>query len=159
VWLIFHKRHTGRNTLEYSDALDEALCYGWVDSLVKRLDENRYTRRFTPRRAGSRWSQLNRKRYARLAAEGRLAPPGVARAPTDRGYDRRPRARRLRLPRYIETALRKDEKVWRLFQDLAPSYRRLYVGWIDSAKRDETRARRLEFAIGELAAGKKLGLK
>jgi uncharacterized protein YdeI (YjbR/CyaY-like superfamily) len=75
VWLIFYKRATGVTSIDYKDALDEALCFGWVDSLVKRLDDRRFARKFTPRRAGSRWSAVNRKRYAELEAAGRLKPP------------------------------------------------------------------------------------
>jgi uncharacterized protein YdeI (YjbR/CyaY-like superfamily) len=82
VWLIFHKLHTGVVSIDYKDALDEALCFGWVNSLVKRLDDRRYTRKFTPRRADSRWSAANRKRYAELKASGRLKPAGLKRAPT-----------------------------------------------------------------------------
>ena len=90
VWLVFYKRHTGVASIDYKDALDEALCFGWVDSLVKRLDDRRYARKFTPRRADSRWSDVNRKRYAELKAGGRLRPAGIKRPPTDRGYGARP---------------------------------------------------------------------
>ena len=86
VWLIFHKRHTGVVSIDHKDALDEALCFGWVDSLVKRLDDRRYAIKFTPRRADSRWSASNRKRYAKLKASGRLQPAGLNQAPTDRTY-------------------------------------------------------------------------
>ena len=79
VWLIFHKRHTGVASIDYKDARDEALCLGWVDSLVKRLDDRRYALKFTPRTADSRWSAVNRKRYAELKAGGRLKPPGIER--------------------------------------------------------------------------------
>src|SRR5947207_12114268 len=96
VWLVFYKRHTGVASLDYKDALDEALCVGWVDSLVKRLDDRRYAIKFTPRRADSRWSDVNRKRYAALKADGRLKPTGIERPPTDRGYG--PRPKRLPLP-------------------------------------------------------------
>src|SRR5215207_4199963 len=74
VWLICHKLHTGITSIDYTDALDEALCFGWVDSLVKRLDDRRFARKFTPRRADSRWSATNRKRYAALKASRRLKP-------------------------------------------------------------------------------------
>ena len=84
IWLIFHKQHTGLTSIDYKEALDEALCFGWVDSLVKRLDDRRFARKFTPRRADSRWSAANRKRYAELKAEGRLQPPGIERPPTRR---------------------------------------------------------------------------
>src|SRR6185503_4721711 len=87
VWLLFHKHHTGRTSIAYEDAVNEALCFGWVDSLIKRLDDERYARKFTPRKADSRWSTSNRKRYAQLKASGRLMTPGLNRAPTDRTYD------------------------------------------------------------------------
>src|SRR5215510_10856288 len=107
VWLIFHKRHTGVESIAYADARDEALCFGWVDSLIKRLDDRRYALKFTPRKADSRWSAVNRKRYAELKADGRLKPPGLARPPTDRGSAPRPPKRALpsKLPAYIQSAL------------------------------------------------------
>ena len=161
VWLIFHKLHTGVTSIAYTDALDEALCVGWVDSLVKRLDDRRYALKFTPRRADSRWSTTNRKRYAALKASGRLKPPGIKRAPTNRGYAPRPPRYKMpsKLPAYIETALRKRPAAWRNFEALAPSHRRRYLGWIESGTREETKARRLQEAIRLLAAGKELGLK
>jgi len=107
VWLVFHKLHTGVGSIAYLDALDEALCFGWVDSLVKRLDESRYARKFTPRNADSRWSTINRKRYAALKAAGRLKPSGINRAPTDRSYGPRPPRFQMpaTVPRYIQAAL------------------------------------------------------
>src|SRR6516225_3812247 len=72
IWLVFHKRHTGRPSIAYDDAVDEALCFGWIDSLIRRLDNARYARKFTPRRRDSRWSSANRRRYAQLFASGRL---------------------------------------------------------------------------------------
>ena len=161
VWLIFYKIHTGVGSIAYLDALDEALCFGWVDSLVKRLDESRYARKFTPRKADSRWSTINRKRYAALKASGRLEPSGIDRAPTDRSYGPQPPRFQMpaTVPRHIQAALRKHPAAWRYFEGLAPSQRRRYVGWIESAKREETKARRLQEAIRLLTAGKPLGLK
>jgi len=158
VWLVFHKRHTGRPTLAYHDAADEALCFGWIDSLIKRLDDGRYARKFTPRKPDSRWSTVNRKRYAQLKASGRLTPAGLNRAPTDRRGDA-PRPSLSKIPQYIQEALRRRPTAWNYFENLAPSYRRMYIAWIDSAKQQETKVRRLKEAIGLLAAGKKLGLK
>ena len=151
VWLIFHKQHTGLASIAYEDAVNEALCFGWVDSLIKRLDDSRYARKFTPRKADSRWSPTNRKRYAKLRARGKLKPAGINRAPTGRGDDTPPRLPS-KVPPYIQAALR-------TFEGLAPSHRRKYVGWIDSAKHEETKARRLNDTIRLLAAGKPLGLK
>jgi uncharacterized protein YdeI (YjbR/CyaY-like superfamily) len=158
VWLIFHKQHTGLASVAYAEAVDEALCFGWVDSLIKRLDDSRYARKFTPRKADSRWSTTNRKRYAALKASGKLNPAGIDRAPSGRGYDTPPRLPS-KVPPYIQAALRKHPAALRTFEELAPSHRRRYVGWIDTAKQEETRARRLKEAIRLLAAGKPLGLK
>src|SRR5262245_4656201 len=145
VWLIFHKRHTSVACIDYEDALDEALCFGWVDSLIKRLDDRRFARKFTPRKADSRWSDVNRKRYAELKDLGRLKPPGIARAPTSRGSAPRPVRLELpsKLPGYIDVALRNHPKALRQFDALPPSERRRYFAWIESAKREETKLRRL----------------
>ncbi len=158
IWLVFRKGHAGTNCLSYNDAVEEALCYGWIDSIVKRLDDSRYARKFTPRNANSRWSSANRRRYADLARRGLLAEAGLKRPPTARNGDA-PRPSVTKLPSYIERALREDPRAWRFFEQLAPSYRRAYVGWIDSAKREETRMRRLREAMRLLAAGQKLGLR
>ena len=158
VWLVFHKRHTGRPFIAYDEAVDEALCFGWIDSLIKRLDDDRYARKFTPRKPGSRWSTANRKRYAHLKAGGRLTRAGLERAPTDRSGDA-PRSSPSKVPQYIQQALRSRPAASNYFESLAPSYRRLYIAWIDSAQQQETKTRRLQEAIGLLEAGKKLGLK
>lgn len=158
VCLMFHKRHTGIPSIPYDAAVDEALCFGWVDSLVKHLDDARYARKFTPRKPDSVWSDANRRRWARLKTSGRLAPAGASRPPTGR----RPEASKTRFsttPAYIKEALRAHREAARHFESLAPSQKRMYVGWIDSAKREDTKMRRLREAIGLLAAGKKLGLK
>jgi uncharacterized protein YdeI (YjbR/CyaY-like superfamily) len=158
IWLMFHKRHTGEKCIPYEDAVEEALCFGWIDSLIKRLDDDRYARKFTPRKPDSRWSTINRRRYTKLKTEGRLAAPGLVRAPTAKnGYAPRPRI--LTGTSYMQKALKADARAWANFQELSPSRRRAYIGWIDSAKRDETKQKRLREAIGLLAAGKKLGLK
>jgi len=161
VWVIFHKQHTGVASIDYKDALDEALCFGWVDSLVKRLDDRRYARKFTPRREDSRWSAVNRKRYGELRAEGRLKRPGIERPPTNRGYGPRPQrlAMPTKLPAYIRAALNDHPTARRHFEALAPAQRRRYFAWIDSAKREDTKLRRLEEAMRLLASGKVLGLK
>lgn len=158
VWLVFYKQHTGQASIDYEDAVDEALCFGWVDSLIRRLDDARYARKFTPRKPDSRWSTANRKRYAQLKASGRLMAAGLNRPPTDRSGDA-PRPSLAKIPRYIQEALAGNPPAWNFFESLAPSYRRLYIGWIDSAKHQETKTRRLAEAVRLLAAGKKLGLK
>src|SRR5438067_1085704 len=155
VWLIFHKQHTGVAAMAYKDARDEGLCFGWVDSLVKRLDDRRYALKFTPRRADSRWSDVNRKRYAQLKSEGRLQPAGIARPPTGRGYDPRPPRRPMpsKLPSYIQAALRSNATASRHYQALPAEQRRRYLAWIESARREDTKLRRLREAIRLLTAG------
>ena len=161
VWLVFYKQHTGVTSIDYKDSLDEALCFGWIDSLVKRLDDQRFARKFTPRRADSRWSDVNRKRYAELKALGRLKPPGIERPPTARTYGPLPPRRELpsKLPAYIEAALAKRPTALRFYESLTPAKRRPYVAWVESAKREETKVRRLKEVIRLLAAHKELGLK
>src|SRR3954468_1437478 len=90
VWLVFHKAHTGVKSIPYEDAVREALCFGWIDSLVKRLDAERFARKMTPRRPTSKWSDSNRKRWAELEAAGLLTPAGLAAAPTANTYAPRP---------------------------------------------------------------------
>jgi len=158
VWLVFFKRDTGHAWISYEDAICEALCFGWIDSLVKRLDDARYARKFTPRKPDSKWSTVNRNRYAHLEAGGRLMPAGLSRRPTDRSGDA-PEASLAEIPTYIQEALDNHKAANRYFQGLAPSYRRAYIAWIDSAKQQATKTRRLDEAIRLLAAGKKLGLK
>jgi uncharacterized protein YdeI (YjbR/CyaY-like superfamily) len=157
VWVIFHKRHSGRASIAYEDAVDEALCFGWIDSLIKRLDDERYARKFTPRKAGSRWSAINRERYKRLKTKGLLRKAGSERSPTGRAYSKpvRPSS----VPGYIKEALEKHPIARRYFEHLAATERWRYVGWIDFAKKEETKARRLTEAIRLLSSGRKLGLK
>jgi uncharacterized protein YdeI (YjbR/CyaY-like superfamily) len=158
IWLVFHKCHTAKESIDYESAVEEALCFGWIDSLVKRIDDSRYARKFTPRKPDSKWSTINRQRYAKLKGRGLLAAPGLERAPTARSGDA-PRPSISVIPPYFEEQLNASPRARAYFQQLAPSYRRAYVGWIESAKRDETKKRRLAEVIRLLADGKKLGLR
>jgi uncharacterized protein YdeI (YjbR/CyaY-like superfamily) len=144
-------------SIPYQEIVREALCFGWIDSLVKRLDEDRYARKVTPRRPTSRWSAINRKRWKELKAAGSLTPAGLAAGPTDKTYAPRPVVPNL--PAYIAKALKTNSKASEFFQKLAPTYRRHFVVWIHLAKQPATRKKRLRESIRLLAAGKKLGLK
>jgi len=156
VWLVFYKDHAEVKSVPYEDSVREALCFGWIDSLIKRLDDDRYARKFTPRQPASKWSAINRKRWRDLKAAGLLTAAGLAAAPTDSTYT--PQAIP-DLPSYIANALKGNPKAWSFFQELAPTYRRHFVGWIHTAKRPDTREKRMRESIALLAAGKKLGLK
>jgi uncharacterized protein YdeI (YjbR/CyaY-like superfamily) len=157
VWLVFYKAHTRVKSIRYEDTVREALCFGWIDSLIKRLDDDRYVLKITPRQPTSKWSDINRKRWAELKATGLLTSAGLAAAPTDNTYAPRPVIPDL--PIYIAKALKANPKAWEFFRELAPTYRRDFVVWIHTAKRPETRDRRIRESIRLLAAGKKLGLK
>ena len=157
VWFVFYKAHTGVKCIPYEDAVREALCFGWIDSLVRRLDDDRYVLKVTPRQPTSKWSDVNRKRWSELEAAGRLTSAGLAAAPTDNSYAPRPVIPEL--PGYIATALKTNARAWQAFRALAPRRRRDFVVWIHTAKRPETRERRIRESIRLLAAGKTLGLK
>jgi uncharacterized protein YdeI (YjbR/CyaY-like superfamily) len=154
---VFYKAHTGVKSIAYEDMVREALCFGWIDSLVKRLDDDRYALKVTPRKPTSKWSDLNRTRWAELKVAGLLTSAGLAAAPSNNTYAPRPVIPDL--PTYITKALRANSNAWKFFRELAPTYRRDFVVWIHTAKRPETRVRRIRESISLLAAGKKLGLK
>lgn len=164
VWLVFYKRHTGKPTLSYSDAVEEAICFGWIDGIRKRIDAERYTHRFTPRRPASNWSEANRKRAARLTKAGLMTPAGrkaIGRAkrngtwqPTDQTPDFD-----VSVPAELAARLKGNKKAERFFASLAPSYQQQFTGWINLAKREQTRQRRIEESIRLLARGEKLGMR
>ena len=135
IWFVFYKSHTGQKSIPYEDMVREALCFGWIDSLIKRIDDNRYAIKVTPRQPTSKWSNLNRTRWADLKAVGLLTQAGLAAAPTHKTYAAKPVIPDL--PSYIATAFRKNTKAWKFFQKLAPTHRRYFVGWIHTAKRPE----------------------
>jgi len=162
IWIRYPKKHTGKPSVTHSDALDEALCHGWIDSLVKRIDDDWYAVKFTPRTNNENWSAVNRKRVTELIKAGRMTAAGMAKVKYDRGSKPRT-APKLELPStlplFISRHLKKNARAWENFQKLAPSYRRRYVGWILFAKREETRLKRLKETTVMLAANQKLGLK
>jgi uncharacterized protein YdeI (YjbR/CyaY-like superfamily) len=162
VWLIYYKKQSGRPRIPYDDAVEEALCFGWIDSLVKRIDDERFAQKFTPRRDCTRWSALNKGRVRKLIREGRMTEAGLAKidlATLDEEPPAKPSRTDPGLPPFVNQALRASPTAWKNFQNLAPSQRRLYVGWILHAKKEETRQRRLREAVSLLEQNKKLGLK
>ena len=156
VWLVCYKDHTGAKTLGSEDVACEALCFGWIDSLIKRLDEDRYLRKVTPRRPTSKWSDVNRRRWKKLKGAGLLGPAGLAAAPTENRYAERPSVPEL--PGYFAKAVKANANAWKFFRQLPPRQRRDFVVWVHLAKRPETRERRIRESIALLAAGRKLGL-
>lgn len=162
VWLVYYKKHTGRPRIPYDDAVEEALCFGWIDSTVRRLDDDSYLQKFTPRRDGSNWCESNVRRARKLITEGRMTKAGfdaIAEGALDVEFKPKPKLKDVQVPRFVSDALKKTPRAWENFNALAPSYRRDYVGWITHAKREETRERRLREAARLLSENKKLGMK
>jgi uncharacterized protein YdeI (YjbR/CyaY-like superfamily) len=157
LWVGFYRKATGKPSMTWSQAVDEALCFGWIDGKTKRIDEERFTIRFTPRRRGSRWSARNVGRVGVLLAEGRMGPSGIAAFEARRegpsgtyAYDERHRAV---LPRAYERRFRAEPDAWAWFTGKAPSYRQAAIHWVMTAKKEETRERRLRRLIESSAAG------
>lgn len=163
VWLVFYKKHTGKPSISYDDAVEEALCFGWIDSIVKRIDDAKFARKFTPRKPDSKWSELNKKRANKMIDQGKMTKAGLVliNEARDRGQwlkSHQPK-KDLAIPQYIEHALQSNNRALSNFRKLAPSYKRQFVGWVDSAKKEETRRRRLAEVIRILEKNEKLGMK
>ncbi len=134
------------------DAVLEALCFGWIDGKIQRLDEDRYAQRFTPRKPTSRWSDSNIRRAERLIAERKMTPAGLAVFRPDRATPPKP----TELPKELAQNFKKHPAAWRNFQDFPPAYRRLTTGWVASAKKEETQRKRLEKLIEFSARNEKI---
>lgn len=163
IWLVYFKKSTGKPSIKYTDSVEEALCFGWIDGLKRSIDEQRYAYRFTPRKSASKWSPLNIKLAKKMIEKGKMTQAGLMVFNQRRTYDeeilKARDAQEIPLTPEIEAALRANKKAWDNFNRLAPSYKKQYAGWLGSAKKQETRDRRIEEAIVLLAANKKLGMK
>ena len=163
IWLINPKRSSGKARLPYNDAVEEALCFGWIDSIVKSMDDEKFAQKFTPRRDCAKWSALNKRRLRKLIREGRMTEAGLAKIDLamlgKEAHAKQSKGDLDAIPRFMKEALMANAKAWENFRNLAPSYRRHYVGWIMHAKKEETRERRLREAVSLLEQNKKLGLK
>ena len=159
LWVGFHRKHTARPSLTWPESVDEALCFGWIDGIRKRVDAESYMIRFTPRRRGSIWSAVNIKRVAALTNEKRMQPAGLkaftARIENKSGiysYEQRSE----QLPEPYASLLQKNKTAWKFFQAQSPSYRKKLGWWIISAKQEKTRRDRLKKLLAALARGHRL---
>ena len=159
-WVGFHKKGSGLPSITWPESVDEALCYGWIDGIRKSLGETSYVIRFTPRRKGSIWSAVNVGRVAALSAEGRMRTAGI------RAFEQRTDSRtgvyafeqrgEATLGPAFERIFKADKKAWEFFQSLPPGYRRTASWWVISAKKEETRAKRLAKLIDDSANGRSI---
>src|ERR1044072_4179949 len=159
--LGFHKKSSRKKIVTYAEALDEALCYGWMDGVRKNLNETSYTIRFTPRKAGSIWSNVNVNHVERLTKEGRMRPAGIEayarRDPKRTGiyaFENRPRE----FSPEFEKAFRKNKRAWSFFEKQPPGYKRLMVFRIMEAKKEETRLKRFKELVDLCEQGLRMGL-
>ena len=160
LWVGFHKKATGKPSMTWPESVDEALCFGWIDAVRKSLGPESYAIRFTQRRTRSTWSAVNIERARELIAAGRMQPAGLrafeARS-DDRSaiyaYEQRHDAK---LAPEQESELRADERAWTFFQAQPPWYRKTAIWWVVSAKRDETKRKRLRTLIEDSANGERI---
>lgn len=155
----FFKKASGKAGISYQEAVDEALGFGWIDGVKKRVDDERYTHRFSPRKAVSTWSLVNTRRANELMALKRMAAPGIAaferRDPKKTGtysFENRPRT----FGAALEGAFKQNAAAWAFFRDQPPGYQRLMTFWVVSAKQEETRLRRLAVLVKSSAEGKRI---
>lgn len=159
LWVGFYRKASGRGGLTYVEAVEQALCYGWIDGVVRTVDAVSRAQRFTPRRAKSNWSALNLQRFATLQAAGRVAPAGQRARDAWHG-NTAPYSNEHRDVTFSPDLLarfKRRAKAWRWFAASPPGYQRIATFWVMSAKRPETRERRLATLIADSAAGLRIG--
>ena len=160
LWVGFHKRHTSRPSITWPELVDQVLCFGWIDGIRKSLDADRYAIRITPRKPTSSWSAVNLRRVKHLTKLGLMAPAGLAaharRDPKKAGYSYEERPAGLK-GAYART-LKANANADAFFQAQPPGYRRTVSFWVMSAKREDTRLRRLARLITDCAAGRRVGI-
>jgi len=157
LWVAYYKKGVPKTSMTYAESVEEALCFGWIDGLTRRIDDEVYTIRFTPRRRTSNWSAINIAKVAELTAAGRMHPAGL------RAFEERDRRKDAsysyerpvqELPLDMLDRLEADEAAWAYWQSRTPSYRRQATYWVVSAKRPETRERRFAAMLTDAAAGR-----
>jgi uncharacterized protein YdeI (YjbR/CyaY-like superfamily) len=160
LWVGLFKMGTGRPSITWSEAVDEALCYGWVDSVRRGVDADSYMNRFTPRKPTSNWSEVNIRRVEELMKQGRMRAPGrkafEARKPREAGTYSYEQRYEIELPPDLERRFRAKKKAWAWFRDQGAGYRSMALFWVMGAKKPDTRERRLETLIADSAAARRI---
>jgi uncharacterized protein YdeI (YjbR/CyaY-like superfamily) len=157
VWLVFHKKKTGKPSLAYEDAVEEALCFGWIDSQVKRVDNGSYVQKFTPRKATSTWSASNKKRARKMISQGRMTAAGlraIEEAKQSEAWNTLEKVDRVEMAPVLKTELARNKRAREQYERIPMSQKKQFLWWIVSAKREETKMKRTGKAI-ELLTDKK----
>ncbi len=158
LWMIYYKKHTGKQSIVYQEVLDEALCFGWIDSTAKRIDDETYQQKFTPRSDTKNWSLVNKLKVKKLIAEGRMTEAGLKKIfdldsihnTTEEELQQQMIKPELVVPQYITDALQIETSIWERFLNLTSSQKRTFVDWIENAKRPETKQKRIAQLIDKL---------
>lgn len=161
IWLVFYKVKTNKESIKYDEAVEEALCYGWIDSIVRRIDDEKHMQKYTPRKVNSNWSATNKARIKKLKKEGLMTEPGlkaVEIAKKNGSWNRLDSVDvHIEAPRALKDALEKNARARKKYEDLAPSRKKQFLWWIKSAKRDETKDKRIKETIRLLVENKRPG--
>jgi uncharacterized protein YdeI (YjbR/CyaY-like superfamily) len=162
IWLIHYKKKSGKKNISHLDAVEEALCFGWIDSTLKRIDEEKYILRYTPRKKKSIWSKINRETAERMIKLGKMTEFGLNKIELakkhslwDNAYTNKVRDE---IPLDLKEALLSDKVAWNNFQKFANSYRNMYIGWVNNAKTDITKRKRISEVVKRSRENKKPGV-
>ncbi len=162
VWLVHYKKNSGKLSIGHNDAVEEALCFGWIDGKLKSIDKDRFILRYSPRKAKSVWSMINREKAEKLIATGRMTTAGLARIEEakrngywDAAYTNRTK---YEMPVDLKKALMENSQAWNNFENFANTYRNMYIGWVMGAKTEETRKKRIEEVVKRSALNRKPGI-
>jgi len=163
IWLVYYKKHTKIQSIYYNEAVEEALCYGWIDSKVKTIDDLRYKQIFSPRNPKSVWSKVNKERVSKMMNAGKMMPAGLKLVEEgkksgqwDKAYGGR--SKPPLIPDELKIALQKEPQAWENFNKLAPSYRANYLYWVIRAKRLETKDKRIKIVVERAMKNLKPGM-
>ncbi|MBM4169570.1 MAG: hypothetical protein FJ215_10525 [Ignavibacteria bacterium] len=163
IWLVYYKKHTGKPRIPYDDAVEEAICFGWIDGMIKRVDDETFIQRFTPRSSTSKWSRHNIRRAEKMIAARKMTRTGMAAYqlllddPKSRMADQNPAFENAVHPDFTK-AMKDHNRARTNFAEFPPSYQRLCYGWINAAKRDKTRQKRIAQIVRLAARGEKIGM-
>jgi uncharacterized protein YdeI (YjbR/CyaY-like superfamily) len=163
IWLLHYKKHTAKPSISYEEAVEEALCFGWIDSIMKSLDGEKYALRYSPRKRSSIWSEANKRRVEKMISQGLMTEAGLAKIREAKASGEWQKATvredTTNIPPDLEEALRANAKARLNFESLAPSYKKQFIWWITSAKTQETRQRRVLETVRLAEENKKPGMK
>ena len=157
IWLIYYKKHSGKPRVEYGDAVSEALCFGWIDSTVKKFNEESFVQRFTPRNTTNNWSELNKEKARIMIKEGKMTPAGLAKI-HESVKIHKDEKEKFKIPKNILKILKTDEEVWDNFRKFPETYKRIRGSWITATKRPNVSRQRLDYFLKMTKKNKKFGM-